>query len=58
MEDQQRSAAGSSLRAYGTPKLQHLGALSKLTASGSGRRSEANPNSNLCIQEKSLRACK
>ena len=60
MKDQQRTAAGSTLRVYGTPKLQSLGSLSKLTASGSGGDVE-NSTGNLgnpCTQNKNLRACK
>ena len=59
MKDQQRTAAGSTLRVYGTPKLQSLGSLSKLTASGSGgdvENSTGNPG-NPCTQNKNARVC-
>ena len=59
MKDQQRTAAGSTLRGYETPKLQYLGSLSKLTASGSAGGSEnatGNPG-NPCTQNKNARVC-
>ena len=59
MKDQQRTAAGTTLRAYGTPKLQYLGSLSTLTASGSAGSSEnstGNPR-NPCTQNDNARVC-
>ena len=59
MKHEQRTAAGSTLRVYGTPKLQSLGSLSKLTASGSAgdpENSTGNP-SNPCTENKNKRVC-
>ena len=59
MKDQQRTAAGSTLRGYETPKLQYLGSLSQLTASGSAGVSESTTGSsgNPCTQNNNRKVC-